>query len=162
MTHTTAKQLLDRYFLGETTVKEELELRAYFRAGDIHPDLAIYPPLFTYWEEASEIKAPVRIRSARRRTPVRWLSVAAAAALLLFGLNTWFDQDTVLTNFPVPTIADAQPSQPVPIDWSKYEVTDPEEAYKILRGALKTASTELNRGTRITLRELEGLSRALK
>ncbi len=159
MTHTTAKHLLDRYFLGETTLEEEQQLRAYFRAGDVHPDLAIYPPLFTYWDEAAEITAPVRIRPVRRRFPVRWLSVAAAAAMLLFGLNTWFAPATVINGgFP---IAEAQ-AQPAPIDWSKYEVTDPEEAYLILRGALKTASTELNRGTRITLRELEGMGRVLK
>lgn len=156
MTHTTAKKLLDRYFLGETSLEEEQQLRAYFRAGDIHPELAAYPPLFSYWEQAGQIVAPQQRRTAiRRRLPVRWLAAVAAAVLLLFSLHSWFDQQQPdLTSFP---IAEAQP-----IDWSKYEVTDPEEAYRILRGALTTASAEINRGPKITIRELGEVRRMLK
>jgi len=155
MTHTTAKTLLDRYFLGETSLEEEQQLRAYFRDGDIHPELAAYPPLFSYWEQASEIVAPKVQRPAiQRRLPVRWLSAAAAAVVLMFSINTWFDPPTDVT---ASTIPEAQP-----IDWSKYEVTDPEEAYRILRGALKTASSEINRGPKITIQELGEVSRMLK
>ncbi|WP_020566892.1 hypothetical protein [Neolewinella persica] len=155
MTHTTAKTLLDRYFLGETTLEEEEQLRAYFRAGDIHPDLAPYPPLFSYWEQAGEIVAPkVRRPAIQRRLPVRWLAAVAAAVVMLLCLHTWFNQQPDLSSFP---IAEAQP-----IDWSKYEVTDPEEAYRLLRGALKTASSEINRGPEITIRELGEVRRMLK
>lgn len=153
MTHTTAKTLLDRYFLGETSLEEEQQLRAYFKAGDIHPELAAYPPLFSYWEQAGEIVAPKVKRSAvRRRLSVRWLTAAAAAAVLLLSLNTWIGPPDTGS-----TIADAQP-----IDWSKYEVTDPEEAVRILHGALKTASTEINRGPTITIKELGEVRRMFK
>ncbi|MFK8165449.1 MAG: hypothetical protein AB8H12_23585 [Lewinella sp.] len=157
MTHTTAKTLLDRYFLGETTLEEEEQLREYFRAGDIHPDLAPYPPLFSYWEQAGEIVAPkVKRTAVRRRLSGRSLATAAAAVAMLFCLHTWF-------NMP----PDVVPSGPIaeanePIDWSKYEVTDPEEAYRILRGALKTASSEINRGPEITIRELGEVRKMLK
>ncbi len=160
MKHTTAKKLLDRYFLGETTLEEEQQLRAYFRSGDIHPDLALYPPLFTYWDEAAEIMAPVRIRPVHRRRPLRWLSVAAAAAALILGLNTWFGPTTVITGTGFP-IAAAQ-AEPAPIDWSKYEVTDPEEAYKVLREALGAASASLNKGTSFAVREMVEVRQALK
>ncbi|MFT6000862.1 MAG: hypothetical protein ACI81P_003327 [Neolewinella sp.] len=154
MTHTTAKKLLDRYFLEETTLVEEQQLRAYFRAGDIHPDLAAYPPLFSYWEQAGEIVAPKAKRPAvRLKLPMRWLTAAAASAVLLLSLNTWVGP----TETTPPPIAEAQP-----IDWSKYEVTDPEEAYRLLRGALKIASTEINRGPKITIRELGEVSKMLK
>lgn len=156
MTHTTAKLLLERYFLCETTPEEEAQLRAYFRAGDIHPDLAAYPPMFAYWDASGSITAPAGQRpAAQRRLPGRWLAAAAAAAALVFGLSTWFNYQPELTGgFPV---AAAQP-----IDWSKYEVTDPEEAYRILRGALKTASTELNRAPRLTLEEIGEVRKLMK
>jgi hypothetical protein len=155
MTHTTAKTLLDRYFLGETTLEEEQQLRAYFRGGDIHPDLAAYPPLFSYWEQVGEIVAPkVKQPAIQRRLPVRWLSAAAAAVVLMFSINTWFDPPTDITS----SVIEAQQ----PIDWSKYEVTDPEEAYRILRGALQTASSEINRGPKITIQELGEVRKMLK
>jgi len=154
MTHATAKILLDRYFLGETSLKEEQQLRAYFQDGDIHPELAAYPPLFSYWEQAGEIVSPMIKRSTvRRRLPIRWLTAAAASAVLLLSLNTWVGPP----NTPTGPIAEAQP-----IDWSKYEVTDPEEAIRILHGVLKTASTEINRGPKIAIRELGEVSKMLK
>jgi len=154
MDHSTAEQLLHRYFEGNTTLEEEARLRDYFRGDDVHPDLKAYDPMFAYWEEAAQITAPpvVKQTAVRRRLPVRWLATAAAAVLLLFAANQW------LKPIPDPTgIAEAEP-----IDWSKYEVTDPEEAYLVLRGALKTASTELNRAPGITIRELGELRKVLK
>lgn len=155
MTHTTAKLLLDRYFLCETSLEEEEQLRAYFRAGDIHPDLAAYPPMFSYWEASGGITAPpARRPAAQRRLPIRWLTAAAAAASIFLCLNTWFGQQPDLTGFPM--------AQAKTVDWSKYEVTDPEEAYRILRGALKTASTELNRAPRLTLEEIGEVRKLMK
>lgn len=142
MTHATAKALLEKYFVGETSLPEEAELRDYFRAGDIHPDIAQYKAMFNYWDAAAEIKAPAK----RRRLPVRWLSAAAAAIALLFATNFWLREDTQVSDFP---IAAAQP-----VDWSKYEITDEKEAYKILRAALKTASTSMNKSTTGVMHEV--------
>lgn len=156
MDHITAEQLLHRYFEGDTTLEEEARLREYFRGDDVHPELKAYDPMFAYWEEAARITAPplVKKEAVRRRLPVRWLTTAAAAATLLFAADSLMDVEPAINDFP---IAEAKT-----IDWSKYEVTDPEEAYLVLRGALKTASTELNRGPRITLRELGELRKVLR
>lgn len=156
MDHSTAEQLLHRYFEGNTTLEEEARLRDYFRRDDVHPDLKAYNPMFAYWEEAAQITAPLVVKkeAVRRRLPVRWLTTVAAACLLLFAASQWLEPDPELTDSSSPVATT--------IDWSKYEVTDPEEAYLVLRGALKTASTELNRAPRITIRELGELRKALK
>lgn len=156
MDHITAEQLLHSYFEGNTTLEEEARLRDYFRGDDVHPDLKAYDPMFAYWEEAAKITAPpvIKRQAVRRRLPIRWLTTVAAACTLLFAANQWLEPGPELTDFP---IAEAKT-----IDWSKYEVTDPEEAYLVLRGALKTASTELNRGPRITVRELGELKKVLR
>ena len=156
MDHITAEQLLHRYFEGDTTLEEEARLREYFRGDDVHPKLKIYDPMFAYWAQAAKVTPPPakRKEAVRRRLPLRWLTTVAAACLLLLAVNHWLDTEPKLTNFP---LAEAKT-----IDWSKYEVTDPEEAYLVLREALKTASTELNRGPRITLRELGELKKVLK
>lgn len=156
MDHLTAEQLLHRYFEGHTTLEEEACLRDYFRGDDVHPDLRAYDPMFAYWEEAAKVTAPLVLKkkAVRRRLPVRWLTSAAAACTLLFAANQWLDPSPDLTDFP---LAEAKA-----IDWSRYEVTDPEEAYLVLRGALKTASTELNRAPGITVRELGELKKVLR
>lgn len=159
MDHITAEQLLHRYFEGDTTLEEEARLRDYFRGDNVHPELKAYDPMFAYWEEAANITAPpvVKREAVRRRLPIRWLTTVAAAVMLLFAANQWLEPNPALTDFPI-----AEATEAKTIDWSKYEVTDPEEAYLVLRGALKTASTELNRGPRITVRELGELRKVLK
>lgn len=162
MTHLEAEILLHRYFEGTSSLNEEMRLREYFRAGDVHPDLAELDPLFAYWDEAAKVMAPPtlpqaaakrKLTAGRRKMPLRWLSSAAAAALLLFAAGTWF-------NGPLDTrTAQAETKT---IDWSKYEVTDPEEAYKVLRNALGTASAEMNRSARITVKEISAVRSVLK
>lgn len=159
MTHSEAEILLHRYFEGTTSLDEEAHLREYFRAGDVRPDLAELDPLFAYWDEAAKVMAPPVKRTAiRRRLSLRWLSAAAAAVLLLFAAGTWFNHQTDLT---AGGIAEAEVKTKA-IDWSKYEVTDPEEAYKVLRTALSTASAEMNRSARITVKEISAARQVLK
>ncbi|MBC6995592.1 hypothetical protein QWY85_13240 [Neolewinella lacunae] len=153
MTSAQASALLDRYFAGESTLAEEAQLRHYFCAGDVDPDLAHYAPLFAYWTAASDVTAPRKSRPARR-LPLRWLAAVAVALALVLVANGWQRPTQPLSAFP---IAEAKP-----VDWSKYEITDQKEAYRVLRAALKTASTELNRGPRITVRELRQATEALR
>ena len=149
MTHSEAEILLHRYFEGTTSLNEEMNLREYFRAGDVHPDLAELNPMFAYWDKAAKVMAPPVKRTAmRRRMPLRWFSTAAAAILLLFAAGTWFNYLPSLTDVP---IAQAKTTT---IAWSKYEFTDPAEAYIILRHALAPASAEMTRSPRLTNRAL--------
>jgi hypothetical protein len=163
MNHQSADLLLERYFAGETTLEEEHSLRAYFRAGDVHPDHVPYQDLFAYWTLAGQVQPPApRLvvpaqASPRRRQPVlRWMAAAAAAAVLLLAGNSWFDANPALSDFPI-----AEQQSATTVDWSRYEVTDEKEAFLVLRAALKTASTNLNEGPRITLKELKELDAIL-
>ncbi|WP_297906691.1 hypothetical protein [uncultured Parabacteroides sp.] len=46
-------ELLNRYFEGETSSEEERELRIFFTSGNVPDRLAVYTPMFAYWEEES-------------------------------------------------------------------------------------------------------------
>lgn len=161
LNHQEAEILLHRYFAGDTTLAEEQELRAYFRSGDVAPGLAELDPMFEYWDKAGEITAPpVRtpVRQLHRRRPVvKWLTATAAAVLLLFTANGWLHHQPALVDLPIAE-AEVKPA----IDWSKYEVTDPKEAYRLLRGALKTASSEMNRSTRLTIESINQIDKVLR
>lgn len=155
LTHQQAERLLHRYFLAETTLAEEEQLRDYFRAGDVAPELVELDPMFGFWEAArGEHKVAARMRRlSRRRLAKQLISAVAAAAVLVLMLTTWMHYQA-----PAPVTIAAS----TPIDWSKHEVTDPEEAYLVLRKALKTSSSQLNRSTRLTIRgikQAEGLLR---
>ena len=154
MTVNNANESLERYFAGETSLAEEADLRAYFTGGDVHPTLVQYAPLFAYWDLAATAKPPLKTKP--RRHLGRWLSTAAAAVLLLFAANTWLHQQPEINDngFPI--------AQAKTIDWSKYEVTDEKEAYRVLRAALKTASTELNRAPGAAIREIREVRSALR
>ena len=87
------------------------------------------------------------------RAPARagWTRLAAAAAVLLVLAGALLVWRKPLGHAPI--AADAE-SAPVPIDWSKYEVTDPVEASRITRAALAQVSQHLHRGSELTAEEL--------
>jgi hypothetical protein len=148
MNHQRATELIERYFAGETSPQEEADLHTYFRSDNVAPELTTYTPLFQYWERERQIKAPARVARLRprRRLPRRLIGIAAGIALLL--VANWIHrlEEPHVTDFPV---AERQA-----VDWSRYEITDEEEALEFVRSVLKSTSSNLQQGPRITLREL--------
>ena len=99
------KILIEEYFEGLTSLDEEQKLRDYFQQENVPQDLEMYKPLFQYF--ASEIqhltpcpspqgegRSSHRDRAIQPPSPcgegsgvrswLRWVSIAAAACLLLF------------------------------------------------------------------------------
>lgn len=156
------RKLLDRYFEGETTLEEEAQLRRAFQQKEELPeDLLPFRPLFRYFEQERDAqlgqgfeqrlleqineKPEVRPTATVRRLPVqRWAVGIAAAVVLALGLF-WLYQPATFQ----------QKEEVAAIDWSKYEVDDPEEAFKITQSALLQASQELNQGTKVAAEEFD-------
>ena len=78
--------LIEKYFEGLTSLDEEQVLRDYFQREDLPEELKIHAPLFQYFsserEEIQETKVSVRRNKTIRL--VHWVSISAAACLLLF------------------------------------------------------------------------------
>jgi hypothetical protein len=150
MSYEQIKTLLDRYFEGETTLEEEAQLGAYFASADVDDRLKAYRPLFAFFRaeaavEAPEMALPAATWPARlRRLSAyrRWAAVAASAAI---ALAVWYWQ---------PKSAEVETPVVAAVDWSKYEVTDPEEALRITKKALKRTSRELNRAADRAAKEI--------
>ena len=82
--------LIEKYFEGLTSLEEEQVLRDYFQREDLPEELKIHAPLFQYFSsEREEVqKTEVSIRRNKIIRLVRWVSISAAACLLLFlGVN---------------------------------------------------------------------------
>jgi len=155
------RQLLDRYFEGETSLEEEAQLRRAFQQKEVPEDLQPFRPLFRYLNQEREArldqgfeqrlleqideKPETPPAAIMRRLPVqRWAVGIAAAVVLALGLF-WLYQPATFQ----------QQEEVAAIDWSKYEVDDPEEAFKITQSALLQASQELNQGTKVAAEEFD-------
>ena len=99
------EELLEKYFEGLTSAEEEATLRHYFTSGDVPENLAMYKPLFVYFDaeistfkinesatsRTLEIEGEIRLepenKPARQTSKklVLWLSGAAACAAILIG-----------------------------------------------------------------------------
>lgn len=156
------RQLLDRYFEGDTTLQEEAQLRRAFQQEDLPADLLPFQPLFRYYEQERKAQldagfeqrlleqleeSPPSTHTANiRKLPLqRWALRIAAAVVLALGLF-WL--------YP-PNAFQQQEQEVASIDWSKYEVDNPEEAFKITQSALLQASQELNQGANFAAEEFE-------
>ena len=91
---------------------------------------------------------PRRLRRLRL-TPLRLAAAAAAALLVAVALGLLLG-DATPADAPVVAEVAAAPA----VDWSRYEVTDSDEAARVTRIALAKVSTRLAHGSRIASREV--------
>lgn len=129
-------KLVDKFFEGETSLKEEKLLKDFFEnSKDIPSDLLYAKDLFNHMikESKETVDTPV-VRKDRKIGPRRILTLSGIAAgiIILIGLvfftrNT--NQETVYAYY------NGEP------------ITDQEQAYKETYKAINLLSKNLNRGT---------------
>lgn len=143
------EELLDRYWIGETTLQEEQELRSFFMCEELPAHLYRYRNLFVYQTEQKQValgqdfderimaivEPPVvkakRITLVQRFTP---MLKAAAMIAVMFTLGTVLQRSF---------FADEEADY----DYATYTDTceDPEVAYKQISSALLLVSEGLNK-----------------
>ncbi len=158
MDNQVTRQLLDKYFEGETSLQEERQLRQAFQQEGLPEDLQPFQPLFRYLQHEQQdaglsegfeerllqqLEPEPPSATVRRMQPYRWVLRIAAAVLLALGVYGVCQ----LTAEEKPAVAG--------IDWSKYEVQEPEEAFRLTQAALLKASSELNQGTSVAAKEFD-------
>lgn len=82
------EKLLEKYFEATTTVEEEEALKRYFSQEKVEAHLGHYTPMFRYFSKAKEERFTKQVPLAQKgdgssKNLYRWLSVAAAALLML-------------------------------------------------------------------------------
>ncbi len=152
MDYPTIKQLVDKYWEGETSLKEEQQLRAYFNSSKVDPRLKSVQPLFVFFkqEQAKESQRPLRLWQVFRQRPQRLWGLVAASVAVLLTIGCWFYQQQ--QQLPqVDNLAESQISNTLEKD--TYE--DPKEAFEKAKAALMRVSKGLNKGVRQTRKGLE-------
>jgi hypothetical protein len=121
--------LLEKYFEGETSIAEEIELKNYFSSPNVAPHLVQYQPLFGYFSIAKEQKYTQQIPLLSIKRKVAWLSIAASVVIMLgIGSYLYFNANVAMENK----------------DLGSYD--DPEEALAATQKALAMLSNNVNVG----------------
>ena len=85
------KELLERYFEGQTSAEEEATLRRFFSSDRVPAHLEMYSPLFAYFDDEIKItKAEVHSEGSNiqsiNKKKMLWISGVAACAAVFAGL----------------------------------------------------------------------------
>lgn len=122
------ERLLEKYDNGETTLKEEQQLRDYFAQSSVEPHLEPYKPMFQYFANTKQetFTKDVPLSTKKRSYIYQWISVAAVI-VIMFGIFMQF-------NNPAPK--------------SFGDLSEEEQlAYNQAKEALDLLSTKFNQGT---------------
>ena len=92
------EKLLEKYENGESTLKEEQQLKNYFSQETVAPHLEMYKPMFAYFKvnQQEQFTKDVPLKT-KRIFNYKWISVAAVAVLMIgfyFKSNTQDDLGT--------------------------------------------------------------------
>ena len=129
------KELLQKYFEGQTTQQDEKLIESYFRNGNIDPELQEYKSFFDGLNELSGNERNPKLESEimdfilesehREKTKYRWLwqtvtGVAAAIIIVLGGFLFWQQQQKPQDTFKNPQEAYAYAEQTLQFVSEKY------------------------------------------
>lgn len=99
------EKLLEKYENGETSLKEEQALKNYFSEGNVAPHLEIYKPMFAYFSVNQQEQFTKDIPLTTKKVNYKWISVAAAVAVLMLGIHFSSTADNDLGTIHDPELA---------------------------------------------------------
>ena len=79
------EKLIEKYDNGETTLKEEQQLKDYFSQETVPPHLEVYKSMFQYflYTHEEQFTKDVPLKSKKTYSLYQWISVAAVAVVML-------------------------------------------------------------------------------
>lgn len=158
------KQLLERYFEGESTAAEEAQLYAYFSSGEVDAELLPYCELFGALDELQsrpnekleeELMDFILENEHREKNKLRylWQSISAVAAVLIIALlifNYQQDRTTWKDTYTNPNEAYAEAARTLQFVGTKYRQgmaqLQPLQKYKQAIQPLNSGLSTLNKG----------------
>lgn len=116
------KNLIEKYFDGTTSIKEEKQLKAYFSSNNVAPELEKYRSMFAYFSLEKQVETNHKINIRQKKKFNYWI---AASVVVAIGLGFVF-------------------FQPKEEDLGTFD--DPEIALQETQKALRLVSENINKG----------------
>lgn len=121
MKYEEIQALLDRYWEGETSIQEEAQIKAYFKAGPIDERLRKVAPLFQALREEQALQSSFKAKAAPMRPQIyQWAAAASVALLMVAGW--WMLRDEKIET---PMVAEVPVQAPKGMEQPMAEVTLP-------------------------------------
>jgi hypothetical protein len=123
------EKLLEKYENGETSLKEEQQLKNYFSQETVAPHLEMYKPMFAYFlvSQQEQFTKDVPLNT-KKSLSYKWIAVAAVAVLML-GFY-----------FKSPAVSAYN-------EYAYGTYTEPEDAFNEVTKSLAMISNHFNKGT---------------
>ncbi len=123
------EKLLEKYFQGETSIVEEVELKKYFASNNVAQHLQQYKDVFSYFSQAKveQFRKTIPIKT-KKPNKAKWLSIAASIVVLL-GISMYIFNSN---------------QQKISGKYGTYD--DPEKALEETQKALALISVNVNKG----------------
>jgi len=153
MTSEQIKQLLEKYWVGDTSQEEELALKAFFSEKDIPEELKKYQPLFLWKAKQLQLTGIQKLKPGiEKRGNIQWypfLKIAASILLVLtlgIGFYTHYQQEKKMDKVFLETYS------------------NPEDALQETKSVIGKVSSALNlaKSKRDELQKLDSLERTPK
>jgi DNA polymerase elongation subunit (family B) len=97
----TIHELIEKYFEGETSASEELQLRQYFRSQEVSGDLKLYKSLFAYIDEEVESRNATKQADSKQsfslKRKILYITTAVAACVTILLSINFFNQSQQLS-----------------------------------------------------------------
>ncbi|MBK8054458.1 MAG: hypothetical protein IPK35_14625 [Saprospiraceae bacterium] len=151
-------EVLNRYWEGETTLREEEMIKAYFKSGNVAENHTEYSDLFHYFDEQKNVTFPVNhnlpakeaINTDVKETKIfsirKILLAVAAVSVLVFSAVNVFQ---IIND-------NSHKQQTAEI----IEIEDPDEALRVTREALALVSTKFRESQETVRKNMEPLEKA--
>jgi len=164
MLMTTIDRLLDKYWAGETSLNEEIQLRDYFSGSEIADNHRPFAEAFLYQNEIfnatlpddfeDQLLAEIKTRATKiliKSIPPyrRWLAIAAAILFLMTA-------GVFLLKTPTPSNELADIPHLI-INGKVYHPATKEEAYQLTKQALLLVSSKMTKEPKASIKSLKNI-----
>jgi hypothetical protein len=138
-----ARQILEKYWQGESSLLEEAALRKYFQSSKLPEDLATFQPLFSYLQSTQNIELgtrPLQLEKEVVSSTLHWktwgMSIAASVILVIASISTLH----FLSNEPSVTSTKMEIQNMASLNQEQ------KKAFDEAKAALLLVSNKLNKG----------------
>lgn len=154
---TDVDELLAKYWDGETTVKEEAILKAYFKSSQVAEQHQAYTEMFLFFDQQSQV------RYEQKDTVKLDVKPVSGSKVMTLGIKKWIYAVAAVSTLVLGAVFVMKNMNPESTN-TKYanihEIEDPEEALRVTKEALALVSKKFRKSQESIKENMGALEKA--